>query len=89
MLTQRNQQATVRRELLDERRRYLGAPGGDQNRVVGGIGAPPERSVAQQHRNVRDPGLAEGPLGREGEPLHALDRENRTREGREQRRLIP
>src|SRR5439155_281720 len=88
-LAQRYQQAAVRCELLHERRRDLRATGGDQNRVVGRVGAPPERPVAQQYRNVRDPGLAQRPLGRDGERLHSLDREDRAREGPEQRRLIP
>src|SRR2546428_505246 len=68
-----NQEATVRVELLHERRRDLRAAGGDQNRVVGRVRAPPQRPVAQQHRDVRDPGLAQGPLGRNGEGLHSLD----------------
>src|SRR5213596_644650 len=89
VLAQRNQQAAVRRELLHERRWHLRTAGSDQNRVVGRVGAPPERPVAQQHRDVRDPGFTQRPLGRDGERLHPLDREDRALEGPEQRRLIP
>src|SRR3989454_11172287 len=87
-LAQRYQQAAVRCELLHEGRRDLRATGGDQNRIVGRVGAPPERPVSQQYRTVHGAGLAQRPLGREGERLYSLDREDRARESREQRRLI-
>src|SRR5207245_2919407 len=47
-LPQRDQQPAARRELLDERRRHLGPAGGDENRVVGRVGTPPQGAVAQQ-----------------------------------------
>src|SRR5438094_4189255 len=85
---QRNQQAAARRELLHERRWDFRATGGDQNRVVGRVRAPPERPVAQQHGDVRAPGVVQRPPGRDRERLYALDREDRAREGPEQCRLI-
>src|SRR5213596_1990094 len=45
-LAQRNQQAAARRELLHERRWDFRAAGGDQNRIVGCVRAPPERPIA-------------------------------------------
>src|SRR5882672_4458733 len=73
VLAQWDQEATVRGKLLHERRRDLRATGGDQNRVVGRVGTPPQRPVAQQHRDVGNAGLAQRPLRRNGESLHALD----------------
>src|SRR5882724_7410370 len=73
VLPQWDEEAAVRGELLHERRRDLRATGGDQDRVVGRVRTPPQRPVAQQHRDVGYPGLAQRPLRRNGERLHALD----------------
>src|SRR5882724_11892058 len=73
VLAQWDQEAAVWGKLLHERRRDLRATGGDQNRVVGRVRAPAQRPVAQQHRDVGYPGLAQRPLRRNGERLHALD----------------
>src|SRR5438034_2108551 len=89
LLAQGNQQAAVRCELLQERRWDLRAARGHQNRSVGRVRAPPQRPVAQEHRDVRDPGLAQRLPGGEGERLHPLDREDGARERPEQGRLIP
>src|SRR2546430_11641839 len=89
LLAQGNQQAAVRCELLHERRWDLRAARGHQNRIVGRVRAPPQRPVAQEHRDVRDPGLAQRLPGGEGERLHPLDREDGARERPEQGRLIP
>src|SRR5438876_7755371 len=59
LLAQGNQQAAVRRELLHERRWDLRAARGNQNRIVGRVRTPPQSPVAQEHRDVRDPGLAQ------------------------------
>src|SRR5690349_25101132 len=40
-LPQRNEEPTVRRQLLHERRRDLGTARGDEDRVVGRVCAPP------------------------------------------------
>src|SRR5256714_2864856 len=85
---ERDQQAASGRELLHQRGRYVGTPRGDEDRVVGRIGAPAERPVAQQHRDVADEGLAQRALGRERERLHPLHREHGRGERGEQRRLI-
>src|SRR3989475_6408217 len=88
LLAQGNQQAAVRCELLHQRRWDLRAARGNQNRIVGRVRAPPQRPVAQEHRDVRDPGLAQRLPGGEGERLHPLDREDGARERPEQGRLI-
>src|SRR6266480_2770125 len=54
-LAQRYEQAAVRCELRHQGGWDLRTTGGDQNRVVRRVGAPPERPVAQQYRHVRDP----------------------------------
>src|SRR5881397_3949484 len=88
-LAERDQEAAVRGELLDERRWNLGPTCGHQDRVVGSVRAPPERTVAQQDRHVGDARFAQGPLCGEREGLYALDGEDRARHGPEQRGLIP
>src|SRR5882672_7638003 len=89
VLAQWDQEAAVRRELLHEWRRDLRATGGDQDRVVRRVRTPPQRPVAQEHRDIRDSGLAQRPQRRDSERLHPLDREDRAREGPEQSGLIP
>src|SRR6266550_3376615 len=73
---QRDQEAAVGDELLDQRRRYLRPAGRDQYRVVRRVRTPSQRAVAQQHRDVGNAGLAQRPLRRERESLHALDGED-------------
>src|SRR5437773_5784867 len=89
LLAQGNQQAAVRRELLHERRWDLRAARGNQNRIVGRVRTPPQSPVAQEHRDVRDPGLAQRLPGGEGERLHPLHRADGARARPEQGRLIP
>src|SRR5690242_3715423 len=83
---QRNQQPASGGELLHERGRHVGTPRGDEDRVIRRVGAPAQRTVAQQHGDVGDPRLAQGALGGEGERLHSLHRKHGPGEGAEQGR---
>src|SRR3989442_10033081 len=89
LCAQWNDHPAPRCELLDERRRYLGPTRCNQDRVVGRVGAPPQRSVADQHGDVADARSAERRLCRLSERSHAFDRKDLVRERREQRCLIP
>src|SRR2546423_13220010 len=51
--TERDQEPAAGGQLLQEGRRHLGSPRGDEDRV-GRVRAPAERPVAQQHRDVGD-----------------------------------
>ena len=87
-VTQGNEQTTPRRELLDQWRRDLRASGGNQYRIVRGVGAPPQRPVPQQHGGFGDSCRAHRSLGPERKPLNTFDAEHLVREGAQQRRLI-
>src|SRR6266566_3901104 len=68
------------RELFDERRRDLGAPGRDEDRVVRRIGAPPQCAVADQDGDVGDARSTERRLSGFGKRAYALDRKYLLRE---------
>src|ERR1043166_7995711 len=87
-VSQRDEQAAPRRQLFDEWRRDLRASRCDQNGIVWGVGAPPQRAVAQQHRGFGHAGRAQRPLGLEGNVVHAFDAEYLRRQGAQQGRLI-
>src|SRR5581483_8754429 len=87
-LTDRRQDPSALRELLEERRRDSRRGGADQNRIVWRIFAPPECAVAEQERNVARPDLADHLARTVQERWHALDGEHLRREVREENRLV-
>ena len=56
--------------------------------MVGRVGAPAQRPVAHEHRDVRNARRAQGRLRAFSQRAHPLDGKDLLREGREQRGLI-
>src|SRR5882672_4194137 len=71
--SQRDDDATTGSELLDQGRWHLGPSRGDEDRVVGSVGAPPQRAVAHEDGDVADGGGAQRCLSRFRQRAHSLD----------------
>ena len=87
-LAQGDQQSASRGELFREWRRHRGTARRDENRVVGGVAAPAQGAVAQEHRHVDRARLTQRPLRGAGERLDPLDRKHLPGQGAEQGGLI-
>src|SRR6266545_1525625 len=70
---ERDDDAAPRSELLDQRRWNLRPSRRHEDRVVGRIGAPPQRSVADEHRDVGDARGTQCCLRGFCQRAHALD----------------
>ena len=75
-LPHRDDEATARRQLVQERLGHLRAPRRDDDRVVRRVLGPAERAVAMEHRDVRESETGK-PLGRDAcqllVPLDGVD----------------
>ena len=78
-------QAAAGRELREQRLRDLRAAGGHHDRVVGGVGEPAARAVAEVHDDVRDAEPVERAARPARERRHAFDRDHARREPRRAR----
>jgi hypothetical protein len=81
-------QASSRRELLEQGLRNLRSPGGHDDRVEGGVGAAPLGSVAEIDHDVRDAEPVEHLSRPGGEARHPLDRHHPRGQVGEDRRLV-
>src|SRR6185295_5586459 len=88
ILADRNDQPASNLELRLQRRRYFGAAGRDDNRIVRRVVGPAERSVAVQYMHVAITQVGKRGSGFFGKLADALYRVDAARDAREDRRGV-
>ena len=87
-IADRNQQPSAFGELVEQRLRHRRRAGGDENRVVGRVLAPPDAAVAEKKRDVVHAGPMNVLAGLLEERWNSLDREHLGHEMREQHGFV-